>query len=544
MLFHFILFPLFLLAIASSGYLFSYLSCKVMRVSNGIAVDLSLQGILGLAFIGFLGVSFNFFLPLTSPVFFVALGICIVLGAMIMIKERSRLWPFDIFWMACISIMLAPLAGSMEPGYDGGLYHLPHQLWLRTEPIIFGIANLHGRFGFGSLYEYISAPLWINDQFTMLSYLQTSFFAYFVLFLIKQATSGSRGRHLYLLVGVAVTLLILHGYIELNYTCNDIPAGFTLAIAFIYGHFLLSREQAVQRDEWALFLMVSLSAIFYKLSAVLVILWVFFVLVYRVYVKRDFMYDFILGSTIPIVFLVVFLIKNIVATGCLLYPVAASCIDVPWTAAKNAIEAANWITAWARHPINDLGSLENGRWFFGWWFPTYLIFLVKLLFSGLVVGVSYGGIALKTRFKSAKLDDIRLISANIFILMAFLLWFVKAPTPRFGIGIFILFFPVLLLFLVGNDQVLTENTEKALKIVVMIAVMMFALRAGSPWKRISLGNAISFVPLTVESIEVKIDSVYGVRPVIEDQCWLVPDCSPEDRPPKSTLYGRSAFIIN
>jgi hypothetical protein len=74
-------------------------------------------------------------------------------------------------------------------------------------------------------------------------------------------------------------------------------------------------------------------------------------------------------------------------------------------------------------------------------------------------------------------------------------------------------------------------------------VMMFAFRAGSPWKRISFENAVSFVPLTVESMEVKTDSVYGVRPGIGDQCWLVPDCSPEDRPPKSTLYGRSAFIF-
>jgi hypothetical protein len=542
MLFHFILFPLFLLAIASSGYLFSYLSCKIMRVSNGIADDLSLQGILGLAFIGFLGVCFNFFLPLTSPVFFVALGICIVLGAMIMIKERSRWWPVDMFWMAAISTMLAPLAGSMSPGYDGGLYHLPHQLWLRTEPIVFGLANLHGRFGFGSLYEYICAPLWIGNQFTLLSYVQTSFLALFLLFLIRQAR-GSRGRHLYLLLGIAVTLLVLHGYVQLNYTHTDIPAGFTFVIAFIYGHFLVSREQAVHRDEWRVFLMVSLSAVFYKLPAVLVMLWGFFILVHRVYVKKDSMYEFFLGSTIPIVFLGVFLIKNIVTTGCVSYPIDASCLDVPWAATKNAINDANWITAWARHPRTGLTSLENSRWIFGWWFPNYLGFLGKWLFSGLVVGIAYSGIALRTRFRTIKFADICIIYADIVIVMAFLLWFVKAPNPRFGIGVLILFFPVLLLFVLANDQVLTGIRRNALKIMVIVAVAMFGLRAGSPLKRVTLGNAFSFVPLSVPSIKVKKDSVYGVRPLKGDQCGLVPGCSPHDRPPKSTLYGRSAFII-
>ena len=38
----------------------------------------------------------------------------------------------------------------MGPGYDGGLYHLPHQNLIKHEKIIFGLGNIR-RFGLDQL---------------------------------------------------------------------------------------------------------------------------------------------------------------------------------------------------------------------------------------------------------------------------------------------------------------------------------------------------------------------------------------------------------
>ena len=317
MIYHFILFPLFLLAIISLGAFFSYLLAEVMHLHEGIIDDLSIQGIVGLFFLGMVGVVFNFFLPLASQVFLGMIGTCIVAGGIILIKEKVRFLASDIFVFVLISVILAPLAGVLAPGYDGGLYHLPQQLWLRNESIVVGLANLHGRFGFGSLYEYISAPLWIKEQFTMLSYLQVSFLVYFLFFLIKQVRI-SRGTHLILLLGVTVNLALFSGYLNLVYTLTDIPSGLIFSSAFIYGHWLLFREEVVQRGEWTVFAILLLSAVFYKLSAAILIFWMIFVLLYRISSTKDSVREYILGLAIPIGLLLIFLLKNIIITGCVL----------------------------------------------------------------------------------------------------------------------------------------------------------------------------------------------------------------------------------
>ena len=543
MLFNLFLFPLFLLAIVFLGALFSYILSRVLSLEKGMTDDLSLKGILGLFFLGMLGVVFNFFLPLSATIFLCTIGVCIVIGSVIFIKERKFVAKIDIFVFLILALILAALAGAMGPDYDGGLYHLPHQLWLRSEPIVIGLANLHGRFGFGSLYEYIAAPLWIKEHFILLSYLQVAFVVFFLLFLVEQAKK-SCGTHLTLLLGVTVNIAVFYGYFYITYTYTDLPAGLIFATTFIYGHWMLYREQATLREEWVLFSILLLSAIFYKVSSILLILWFCFVLFYRVFLKGDSIRECFLGLIIPAGFLLVWLFRNVLTTGCFLYPESASCLDVSWSSSSCATNDSNWITAWARHPKVGLYSLHDNSWFLKWWFPNYKRFLLKVLSAGLFVGVLYFGIALRTRFAIVKLLNIRFVASFTFVLIAFLFWFWKAPTPRFGIGVFVLFFPVLFLFLHGKTLDQSENSRKLFQAVVIIGVAVFVCRLGSPWKRITSDNALTFNTLKVGEPQVKADSVFGVRPLKGDQCWLVPECSPVKRPEKSSWHGRSVFYSN
>ncbi|MFC1680799.1 hypothetical protein ACFL1S_03270 [Pseudomonadota bacterium] len=141
-----------------------------------------------------------------------------------------------IYFLAT-ALLVAPFAAQMPPGYDAGLYHLPHQLWLRSEPIVIGLANFHGRFGFGSLLEYIPAPFWINESYKLLSYFQAAFLVFFLLLLLYAAQT-SRSRHLLLVLGVLLNIAVFHDYIPRIYTSSDLPAGLLFAATFVYGHHL------------------------------------------------------------------------------------------------------------------------------------------------------------------------------------------------------------------------------------------------------------------------------------------------------------------
>ncbi len=544
MLLHLIGFPLFLLIIISLGELFSNILSKTMQLNHALTDNFGLKGILGLFFLGMLGVIFHFFLPLTSLIFRCTVIVCIVAGCFILIKTRCSVTKLDIVSGVVISTILAPLAGSMGPGYDGGLYHLPHQLWLRNESIVIGLANLHGRFGFNSLYEYISASLWVKEQFLLLSYLQLSFVVYFLLFLIKQ-TRLTSNTHLALLFGITINLALFNKYINTAYTYTDLPAGFVFAITFIYGHWLLYKDQPVLRGEWTIFSILLLSAIFYKISTALLLIWFVFVIFYRICMKNDSVRECLLGGAIPAGFFLIWLLRNVATTGCLLYPESASCLDVPWSAKSHAANNAKWVTAWARHPGSGLSSLQDSSWFLNWWLPNHHIFIKKLVSTGLFIGFLYGGIALRARFAIIKILDMRFIAATGFVLGAFMFWFWKAPTPRFGIGVFILFFPVLFLFLHGKTTEASENIKKYMQAIVIVGVVIFICRFGVPWKILSLDNALTINRLTVGKPKVKSDSVYGFRPIKGDQCWLIPECSPEwDRPPKSSWLGKNIFYSN
>ena len=543
MLINIVLFPIFLVAIIFLGAFFAYVLSRVLVLENGITDDLSLKGILGLFFLGMLGVIFNFFIPLSSAIFLSTIGVCIVSGCVVFIKERKLVAKIDILAFLIIAILLAALAGSMGPRYDGGLYHLPHQLWLRSDSIVLGLANFHSRFGFGSLYEYISAALWINEQFILLSYLQVAFVVFFLLFILEQ-TKKSRGTHLVLLSGVMVNITAFYAYIQMAYTYTDLPAGFIFVVTFIYGHWMLYREQVVLRSEWTLFSILLLSSIFYKVSSVLLLGWFVFVLLYRVFFKGDSIRECLLGLVIPAGFFLIWIFRNVLTTGCLLYPASASCFDVSWSARNQAVYDSNWITAWARHPRAGLYSLHDNSWFLRWWLPHYKYFLIKFLAAGLFVGLLYCGASLRSRFANVKIFSIRFVVAALFVLVAFLFWFWKAPTPRFGIGAFILFFPVLFLFLHGKTLDQSENIRKLFQVAVIIGVVVFVCRLDNPWKRITSDNALTFNTLKVGEPQVKADSVFGVRPLKGDQCWLVPECSPVKRPKKSSWHGISVFYSN
>ncbi len=539
MLLHFFLFPLFVFGCVSLGSFFLFINSIILRTKESGTDDLEFFGFIGLFFLGILGVVVNFVLPLSSALFLGIIVSCVVLGSVLLINRDTPIFFKDFELLLLFSLLLAPLSGSMGPGYDAGLYHLPHQLWLRNDSIVTGLANLHGRFGFSSLYEYISAPLWIGESFLLLSYLQASFLVFFFFFLCKQSTRSTLSHYIFILC-VIINIIIFNDYYIIKYSYTDMPAGIAFICTLIYGQFLINNDSRVTRYNWTIFSIFFLFALFLKISSVILALWYIFVLLYRIILRKDSLLEMITGQSILAVCLCFYLVKNILSTGCLFYPIADSCIAVPWAAKENALNDAAWITAWARQPQAGLSSLENFNWLFSWWLPHYKIFWLNYLKAGAFIGVMSFSVAYRFRFNCMNMLNIKWLAAVFFIVVSFLFWFYKAPDPRFGIGCLTLLFPILFLFLYTKmEQKYIFHPFLRLIIVVVICVM--GGRIGEPWKKLSFSNALMFSSPVVRTPEVKKEQNFGVRPVKGDQCWVVPECAPYDRPVQSSWYGKKVF---
>ena len=91
MAYHFIFFPFFILATVSLGVCLLGLLSRVLlfqHIHIRLTNDFGIQGLTGLFFLGLSGIVFNFFIPLSSSVFFAVTLICILVGSILFIKEK------------------------------------------------------------------------------------------------------------------------------------------------------------------------------------------------------------------------------------------------------------------------------------------------------------------------------------------------------------------------------------------------------------------------------------------------------------------------
>ncbi|HDQ39411.1 MAG TPA: hypothetical protein ENN39_00030 [Desulfonatronum sp.] len=541
MLADFFLFPLYAFVLLSIGFGFFRLVARTARFE----VPVHQPGIvllMGQFCIGCIALAANFFVGVAHPFVCLAIIVFFVLG----LPWAARCTRKDLLLMLGLSALLVPLVAFMPAGYDAGLYHLPHQLWLREEKIVFGLANFHGRFGFGSFQEYISAPQWIGEHFKLHAYAKATYFIAFLMFLWQW--SSLRKHHFVLLAFLtAITFLLFYlmgitKYIFWwDYGFTDSQAGFLFTMAFLYGVGLLhsaTRKDAVLDEHVFVFSFLSLFAVMMKLSSILVLAWTACVYIILVSTKAVSLPRAIVPNILPLAALILFLVKNLIVSGCLFYPAAGSCLDVAWSARANAQGDSGWITAWARHPGSGLYSLESSAWLKNFWLPEYGAFCMKmLLITVLLAACSL--IIHRLRKVAFSLDRIKMLGM-VFLLLVLSFWFINAPAPRFGLGVF-LTLPSFLAFVLLGEPAENEKYAERCKIMAKAVIIVLGVLLGG-WnaKNISVDRWMGFDPLGVVSPAIVQDKVFGVRPKGSDQCWVVPYCSPYSR---SAPEKRSGYLF-
>lgn len=135
------------------------------------------------------------------------------------------------------------------------------------------------------------------------------------------------------------------------------------------------------------------------------------------------------------------LLRSVVLSGCLVYPLAATCLSsLPWTPAPAEVKGlARMILAWARTPAQVLASWH---WLPGWWARSVVHSLDYFTLSLLIAAGILAGAATVLWSRGGARSFL-----TTFALAACgaLFWFLSAPDPRFGLG----FLHALALVLVG-----------------------------------------------------------------------------------------------
>ncbi len=366
---NFIYFSLFTLFIFQIG---NYLSFKLKN--KILTTYKSLNFLFGIFFIGSVIVLINFFLPAGSYLTYLILFIIFVLSYKSITPKKY------ILKIILVNLIVYPICLKMTFAYDAGLYHLGYMNTLRTEKIIFGLANIQG-YGFSSFQEYLGSIVF-TPNFIFHKFIIGSFLSFLCLFLDDLRKTKLNFDKIFF-YSVLLSIPLLSRYFMIWTTLTDTATGILLVIQFYFAlkiFFLSNIKQEVNLENIQIFIILTFLCVAFKGSAVLAAI-LFFIIIGLSIKSIELLKQIIIKNLFLFFLIFSWLIKNIIISGCLVFPITISCFDLfDWNAVDTAREMSTSAMAWHRQPYVGREPLLNNDWFFEYWIKTYDTLILSILF--------------------------------------------------------------------------------------------------------------------------------------------------------------------
>ena len=415
---------------------------QFIKISNQFTFyQYSKDVIYGFIIISFLALLINFFLPLDIYINSLIPLISIVL----LIKlKRNFINPIFLKYIIIQSILISILiikSNVYRP--DAGLYHLPYIGILNSEKIIIGLSNLHFRYGHTSIIQYFSAVsnniiFRENGIVFAQAIIASAVIVNFSTQLFFYNKKKIYNLHFFFLLFVFIYI----GYKMNRYSeyGNDAPAHFLLF--FLFSEILKFRD-SVSYKEYGNQLILSLFIIFNKITLI------FVVLLNLIYLNKIKLYSLIKDKRtfVLILFTTLWIIKNILISGCAVYPLKFTCFqNLSWTDTEKIntvqIESEAWTKGFSNQALNEKLShkkfIEKFNWFDAW-VNTHLKLIIKILSPYLIfILLIILLISYKNKKNTLKFDNKNYIYLFL-ILICCLVWFLKSPLYRYGYSFIISF---------------------------------------------------------------------------------------------------------
>lgn len=478
--------------------------------------------VIGIFYLGNVLIVLNFFLPINNLFVFIFIFLLLVPN-FFELKFNSSKINIEFFakYVLIPSILIVSLY-STGWHYDAGFYHLNHQNWLRESNMILGFVNIHWAFGMSSIYEYVSAFFWLENSFILLHFQNLIFFHFLYLVLIDNLNHSSnnilRNSSLFILLFSLLDNFGINGgrngflYVQ-GVTKQDIAVG---VIFFILCRSIIIQIYKNKIDEDDLFIVVLLSLLIIqiKLSSISIV----FLLVYYLYFifknTNIRLSKIILNNIFSFIFGLLWMTKQYLTTGCLIYPVSFTCRNSFDWYSKNSTESYEAIT------VNSSYSLPLYNYNLVEWFRTFLSFRINAtVLANFIISIILLYILKKFILKSSKMDNtIRNISLALIVLnLIYLIYY--GPTPRYLIGLMLFcvsylgYYDVEFKIKLGHIQIYS--------LILLSAI--FLIRSTSYSEFLNNGGDKLFDP----RYEAKyIEQSNGwVLPDVGDQCWINLDCT-------------------
>ena len=478
------------------GYIFT-------KHNNNNIINLSNDLIYGLILISFITLLINFFFPLN-----IVINSLILLLPLLIFFKNLRIYfslsflRFLVFNSVIVFLLLAK-SNIYRP--DAILYHLPYTSILNEEKIIFGLSNLHFRFAHISIIQYFSAFfnnfIFGNKGITFsTAIIASSVIVNFLAHSINYLKVKKFNFHFFYLFFTLIFISYkMNRYGEYG---NDAPAHFLFffLISEIIQSFN-SKKISFNSNNFIL-------AVFIFLNKITMAFAIFLPFIFLK--KNELFKMFIMPkSYFAVLFLSLWVFKNIIISGCVIYPLSQLCFqDLEWSnmnqAKSVAAENEAWTKGWPDFDnVNNISQTEYNE-NFNWvsaWSKNHLIKIIKILVPFFIL------LIFVYLFILIKLKDINIIQNNIenkrrFILIILMLlfsivWFLKVPVYRYGYSYFVSFLSLGFAYVCTLNCSLKKNSYKFFGTFLILFALIFVLKNVMRIIKPENPENIGFFPKTV-----------------------------------------------
>jgi hypothetical protein len=434
---------LWLPAIVGWGLPAFWLRRRVLAERAPAAFDI-VEPLAGLAFLGAFATLLNFWAPVNQIAW---LGLALGWAGLGVRLWRSG-WPRVTWAQAAAGVaflgLLAYLCRGPLRNYDSGLYYVTAVEWMRQNVAPLGLANLHGRIGFGSLWLAVVAALGSPLSPDPVSNYHVA--PALITWLWGMAAFQAAGRVLRRPVAAADVFLAvsLIGFLSGTFAGNlpspatdmpVVPLGFVLV-------YLGLRAYAATDEFHYLWWATVVIAAFAALSKTSAGAWLLLpaALAWARGRQRGAGMNWrVLGAALVAAgaLAVPWLARGIVVSGCLVYPVEFTCVSaLPWSVPLSAARSdALWVLSWARQPgVPSQEVLSSLAWLRPWFGAMAGAIEVQLMGVTVVTGLVVLGLSLGRARLPAAAGARGLGLVGLVILLGCVSWFLTAPDLRFGAG--------------------------------------------------------------------------------------------------------------
>lgn len=318
----FFLFTIYILLLFISILGYGLFSKKILNLSNlNNNTNFGELGFFSLIILIPLAIVLNFIFGISK---FVSLNI-FVLGIIFFLHQIKNIKNIKkIFYLLFLLIILLPYFILITHHDDFFYYHLPYLNVLRDSKIIFGLVNLNNVLAYPqniwfNVFSLFRLPI---IDYNGLQALNGIFTFFFIIFCLETLLESKKYK--IKLISFCYVIFILALFSRLKDHGAEIIPQFLMLIIFLYAFILIFNNEIIKENIIYKILIMFLISSILRLSSIILLPFIIFILLINL---RNFLNLLKKMSFIYLIIILISLIltKNIINSGCLVYPISITC---------------------------------------------------------------------------------------------------------------------------------------------------------------------------------------------------------------------------